>query len=110
MFLKPSDVEVEVLCEPEEIPIEGNASATGDAAQDEETNRWVRSELARGNEWAWCTVQVRVHYMERLFMGTSTFLGCCSYRSEADFRQPGGYFDDLLQEALADLEAQLLTH
>ena len=29
------------------------------------------------------------------------------YRSEADFVQPGGYYDDMVDAALADLAAQL---
>jgi hypothetical protein len=38
----------------------------------------------------------------------SDHLGCCSYADEGDFRQPGGYFDDMIDEALEELNKIVL--
>lgn len=84
--------------EDDDQAIDGNAG-------DEEAATWVRDQVAQGNEWAWC--QVRVHVDAFGFRGSSSWLGGCSYGSEAAFRQPGSYFDDLTREALADLRAQI---
>lgn len=82
---------------PEEIEIEGNASAV-DPETDKETCDWIRSQLDRGNVWAWAWVKVTARYGE--FEG-SAGIGCCSFESESDFERC--YGDDLRREALADL-------
>lgn len=79
--------------------------ASGDADFDKENVDWINSELANGNTWAWCHVTVKAHW--RGMVGKDT-LGGCSYKSEDDFCSPGGYFDDLKDEALRDLAEQLL--
>jgi len=101
--LTEKDVVFSVEAEPEHIPIEGNAMASGDDAADQECYDWIHAELDRGNEWAWCSVKVTAAFGN--FEGTA-YLGACSYKSEADFREPGGYFDDLKTEALDDLNQQ----
>ena len=63
-------------------------------------------QLASGNQWAWCTVRVVATLGE--FEGSDS-LGCCSYASEADFKAPGGYFDDMKVEALDDLRRSIET-
>ncbi len=74
---------------------------SGEPDFDAAASREIRERLARGDDWAWCEVQVRVTW--RGFKGESSWLGGCSYASEQDFREPGGYFDDLLDEAIDDL-------
>ena len=65
---------------------------------------WLRSSRVphafAGNAWAWCVVVVVCRWHD--FEGTAV-LGGCSYESEDAFRRPGGYFEDLQAEALADL-------
>ena len=97
--------EITLTIEPEDVPIEGNASAI-DEDTDRETVTWIRDQLDRGNEWAWCTVIVRARYAG-LEGGDS--LGCCSYESEEAFKVPGGYYDDMVRIALHELAAQLET-
>lgn len=94
---------ITLTCEPSDIPIEGNASAI-DAETDRKQERWIKRQLARGNEWAWCTAIVRASYAG---LTGSDVLGCCSYLSESDFKQPGDYYDDMVREALRDLAEQL---
>jgi len=99
---------IELTCEPEHESIEGNCSAI-DPETDAETARWIREQLAAGNEWAWCMVHVRVTYMvgaaEEFHMADS-YLGCCSYGSKAEFKADP-YFNDMVDECIARINAQL---
>jgi hypothetical protein len=96
---------IELRCERDEhTPIEGNASATEEPELDEQTNAWIRAELNRGNDWAWCTVTVTATYDG--VQGADS-LGCCSYKSEGDFKR-GGYYGDMRREALDRLHAKLI--
>lgn len=104
--LKISDVTFTVSCEPEDEQIEGNASAI-DPISDKETEERIRSELSAGNDWAWCSVWVRAHLGD---LNGAAHLGCCSYKSEADFRDESngdGYYSDMKDEALEDLQRQI---
>jgi hypothetical protein len=102
-LLRTDEVEFVLEVHPEDIPIEGNCSAI-DEDTDAEAARWIYDQLDRGNEWAWCTVVVKAKWKE--FEGRDC-LGCCSYESEESFRQPGGYFDDMRAQALADLNRNI---
>jgi len=106
--LTEKDVVFVVECEPESEPIEGNCSAI-DPDTDRETADWIRSELDHGNDWAWCYITVTAVWQSAAgptWTGRDG-LGGCSYRSEEDFRAPGGYFNDMKGAALADLNAQI---
>lgn len=98
------EIDIELTAEEEDIPIEGNALASGDDAEDAAENERIRSELARGNEWAWCTAHVRVTY--KGLVTADAYLGACSYRNADDFRRDGGY-DDMVSECLAEINAKL---
>ena len=101
--LTMDEVEFTLSCEPEQESIEGNCSAV-DEEVDRETAEWIYDQLDNGNEWAWCQVEVVAHWKE---WSGSSYLGCCSYRSEEEFCQPGGYHDDLKHEALERLNEQV---
>ena len=103
MNLKPltrDEVTIRLKAEPDLIPVEGNASASGDDAFDNQIEQNICRRLARGDIWAWAAVTVTVSW--GLF-AASDHLGCCSYADEEDFRQPGGYFDDMVDQALEEL-------
>jgi hypothetical protein len=103
MTLRPilrEEAAVCVLAEPDPVPVEGNASASGDDAFDHEVDHNILSRLQQGDVWAWAAVTVSVTWNG--FEGRSS-LGCCSYADEDDFRQPDGYFDNMVEEALAEL-------
>lgn len=91
---------VRVFAEPDDVPVEGNACASGDDVFDQEVEHNILCRLRQGDFWAWATVAVIVTWGP--FEGRA-YLGCCSYTDEDDFRQPGGYFDDMLVEALEEL-------
>ncbi len=86
-------------CEPETDRIEGNCSAI-DPVTDRQTEKWIRDQLEAGNEWAWCMVRVRAFWKG---LEANDYLGCCSYLGEADFRTPGGYFDDMVSNTIDEL-------
>lgn len=102
--LRAEEVSFTVECIAEETPVHGNAMASGDPAADREVEDWIRRELDTGNLWAWCTVRVTAHW--RGLQGVD-HLGCCSYRNEAEFRAPGGYFEDMKDRALDDLNRRI---
>jgi hypothetical protein len=98
---------IELFCEPEDMRIEGNASAI-DPETDAETIAWIKAELDRGNEWAWCCAHVRVTY--KGIIKADDYLGGCSYKSEADFRaveSDGGYFDGMVETCIDEINAKL---
>ncbi len=75
----------------EHIPVRGNAMASDDAAFNRECEDEILARLDAGDLWAWCTVRVRVWCGD---LYEDEYLGCCSYRDEAEFRD-GGYFEDM---------------
>jgi hypothetical protein len=101
--LTADEVQFSVECCEEYQPIEGNCSAI-DEETDRETEEWIRRQLDKGNQWAWCCVKVEAYWCG--FRGV-TYLGCCSYLSEKSFKEPGGYYDDMKAEALADLNYEV---
>jgi hypothetical protein len=99
----PEQVVYSLLMEPEQdIDLRGHFDNAEDV-------RWVREQLANGNQWAWCITRVEARWNDghRTFKGESNWLGGCSYRSEADFKQPGGYYDDMKKEAYDDLVSKV---
>lgn len=87
----------------EEIEPYGNCLASGDDEQDRQAADDITNQVNSGNIWAWCCVKVSAKY--KGFEGYDV-LGCCSYKSEEDFRQDG-YYADMRDEALNDLVKQL---
>jgi hypothetical protein len=77
--------------------------ATGDDAQDREMVAEIVRKMNAGDIWAWFSAWVRVTFDG---LTSDQYLGACSYSNEADFRA-GGYFDDMVSEAIDDLNAQI---
>jgi hypothetical protein len=101
--------QVSFYSEPEQVQIEGNASAI-DPDTDRETYEWIRKELDAGNEWAWCTLVVRATYEDVPSLGGASvcgfsYLGCCSYESGVDAKRDN--YEQMLAEALDDLASTL---
>lgn len=70
-----------------------------------EDARWIRDQIRAGNEWAWFCAEVRAEYAG---ITGKDFLGACSYKSEADFRE-GDYYADMVTEAIADLAREIAS-
>jgi hypothetical protein len=101
--LREDEVEWHVLCLPEDIPIRGNASASGDRAFDAQVEADILKQLDSGNDWAWCCVRVVGTWRG---MEADDHLGCSSYESEEDFKV-AGYFEDMKRSVLHKLNAQI---
>ena len=96
-------VNFEIQCLPEDMPIRGNAIASGDDEYDKEVEDKLIAE-SEWNEWAWCMVKITAKYKGA--KGTD-YLGGCSYKNEKDFIQNSGYFEDMKQNAYAELLTEL---
>ena len=96
-------IEITLTCEEEYERVRGNAMASGDDAVDKECEDSIIADLESGNPWAWCCAHVIVTWYG--FKGED-YLGMCSYKSEEDFREPGGYFDDMVQTAIDQINCQ----
>ena len=108
------DCEITLRIEPEDLEVRGNAMATDEPEADRKAEDEIIERLDGGDLWAWCHVVVRVTPKE-LVANPGTLgdlygedgLGACSYRDEAEFRQPSGYFDDMCSNALAALQTKV---
>jgi len=95
--------EIQLEIEEEDTPVRG-ALASGDDAEDKACEDEILARLERGDSWAWCMVKVSARFDE--FEGVS-YLGCCSYRDEKEFRQSGDNFDYMVKEARGELAKEL---
>ena len=100
---KINQVTFELECMPEDDQVRGNASAIDDET-DKENEDSIIEQLENGNEWAWCCVKVTASYKGQ--EGTD-YLGHCSYSSQKDFIENSGYYEDMKNQAFADLIATL---
>jgi hypothetical protein len=123
--LRPEDVVFAVECLPEDIPVRGNALASGDDAEDKACEDEILARLDSGDQWAWCCVKVTAtleckapkyevdHSSNgpcyRMATDVSLvgvdYLGGCSYTDEKDFLACSG--DEMKEQALAHLQAQV---
>ena len=87
----------------EDTPVRGNALASGDAAEDKRCEDAILERLDRGDEYAWFRADVTAEYAG---IECSSYLGCCSYRDEADFKNDA-YYADMVDEALGKLQGRL---
>ena len=108
--LTERDVAFTIDCQPEYEGPEGHF-ASGDDDQDAEDCANIRKELDSGNIWAWCmvTVTATLETDDGVTISGRDELHCCTYDSEDQFTEPGGYYDDMKAEALADLNRQLAS-
>ena len=72
--------------------------------EDEALNREILAR-SRVNQWAWCNITV----MAILPSGDSASddLGCCSYKSEEDFKNSSSHYEDMCNDALDRLNHQI---
>lgn len=97
-------IEYQLHIDQEDIPVRGNAMASGSDAEDKEVEDEILKQLDHGNLWAWCSVTCTAQY--KGFEGTD-HLGGCSYHSTEEFIQPGGYWEDMKDEARTRLIQRL---
>ncbi|HEY3499106.1 MAG TPA: hypothetical protein VGK73_30660 [Polyangiaceae bacterium] len=74
--LTASDVTFTVRIEQDDIPVRGNALASGDSAVDREVEDEILACLDRGDVEAWCSITVEARW--RGYVGRD-HLGACSH-------------------------------
>ena len=94
---------VRLIVEQDDTPVRGNAIASGDDEEDRKYEDLILARLATGDVWAWAQVEVQVTLPDG--RTGSARLGGCSYKDEADFKEPGGYYRDLIDGAIEDAES-----
>lgn len=81
-----------------------------DLIEDPEVRAWIQEQLARGNTWAWCEVDVRVTFRG---YDSTQYLSACVYESEAAFKNCDCFkqlVDDGIEEIATALELLPLEH
>lgn len=101
--LTAEEVEFTVEAEQDDIPIRGSFSS-GDDEADEQLAKEIERRLNCGDVWAWASVKVTAKW--KGYKGVD-YLGACSYKDEADFKQDGGYYGDMKERALEDLNESI---
>lgn len=101
--LTADEVEFVIEAEQDDAPIRGSF-ASGDDAADEQIAKEIEDRLNRGDVWAWASVKVTASW--RGYKGVD-YLGACSYKDEADFKQDCGYYSDMKDRALEDLNESI---
>jgi hypothetical protein len=94
LSLNKKFIEYRIDIYPENIPI--------DPEMDRATNLAINEQLNQGNQWAWCCVKITAYIDGLEGIEGTDYLGCCSYKNEADFRS-GGYFEDMQARAKEEL-------
>lgn len=87
-----------------EIRLHDEDHGPEDSFDDERDVQWARDQLASGNLWGWCCVEVRASFAD---WRASDFLGGCSYENEDAFKVPGGYYDDMVNSAIEELALKM---
>lgn len=98
--LTENDVEFILEAKQDDLQVRGNALASGNYAEDKRVEDEIIERLDNGDIWAWASVKVTARWKE--FEGVD-YLGGCSYYDEKDFKQAGGYWEDMKATALDDL-------
>lgn len=93
------EVEIRVTVSQDDIPVGGNAIASGDDTYDRQVEMEIMKRLDAGDIWAWAFVTVTATWNS--FSGESS-LGACSYDNEEQFRAHDT-FKDMVDDALANL-------
>ena len=84
----------------DDLPIQGNAQASGNDADDRRVEAELIIRRAVGDVWAWASVKVTAEWNG--FKGVD-YLGACSYKDEAEFRADP-YYEMLCENAMSDLQ------
>lgn len=114
-----SDVEINVSCKPEYMPIDMQSGDPEYAEADAQLEADIRQSLAGGNEYAWCCAVVTATYTDpetgKKYVGTDTLGGVSCLWDDARDMSPEECFEELIgpegcdmrANALADLNNQL---
>ena len=71
----------------------------------------VREMRKENRRWGWCQVTVMVKLLKGpVHLRGYAYLGECSYKSRQDFIDNSGYYEDMVKDAIADLQREYNAH
>lgn len=106
MKLSLDQVNIRVYAETEDISVK---EAARDCAPGFEEA--VRAQRRKSRTWGWCTVHIIACLKKGpVHIEGDSYLGCCSYSSKQDFIENSGYYDQMVEDAIADLQPQIQTY
>lgn len=100
-----ADVNIRVIAEDEDISIK--QAAKGCCPDFEEA---VRAMKRKSRRWGWCCVHIIVSLKSNPEITGDAYLGCCSYESRKDFIENSGYYDQMVDDAVADMKKAYTRH
>lgn len=74
---RPLKIDFKLIVEQDDMPVRGNALASGDDELDRKTEQEIIDRLDNGDVWAWAQVSIRASWAG--FRGDD-HLGGCSYK------------------------------
>ena len=92
--------EIRIINKPCDTPVRGNVSASGNDREYREVENNILRRLKDGDEWAWCDVKVEIQ--KHGYVGESSWIGGVNCEDKEDFKN-SGYYEDLVEEALENL-------
>lgn len=98
--LTVEDVKFELSIEEEDIEVRDGLPEP----DHEELIELILGRLRRGDQWAWCMVVVKATWEGQTGRDN---LGACSYDNTKDFIENSGYYEDMKQRAVDDLNERL---
>ena len=102
---KREDLNIRVLAEPEDISIKQVAKDCAPGFEEA-----VRAARKKSRRWGWCTVHVIVSLRSNPEITGDAYLGACSYYSRKDFIENSGYYDQMVDDATADMVKSYRRH
>ena len=99
--LKLEDCVIKVEALQEDTAPEHHARVCGFS---EDWVKSVREMMAKNRIWGWCMVKVTVEHEDYPEITGSATLCGCSHRSKKDFINNSGYYEDLVNDALAETQ------
>jgi hypothetical protein len=101
--MEVNEMRITTHVEQDDIPVQGNLIASGDEAFDKQCEDEALTRLAKGDEWAWASVEVRAQVGE--FIGRDT-LGGCSFKDFNEFKT-SGIWSEMVSNAIEDLKKNM---
>lgn len=92
-------VEISVNAVYDEIPVRGNAMASGDAEEDRAYEDEIIARLHAGDIWAWAEVCVKGKWNDLV---ATDYIGACTYKDEEGFKQDD-YYEDMVNTVIDEL-------
>jgi hypothetical protein len=100
-----NDINIRVIAEDEDISIKQAAKDCAPGFEDA-----VRAMKRKSRRWGWCCVHIVVSLKSNPDITGDAYLGGCSYASRKDFIENSCYYDQMVDDAIADMKKAYQRH